>query len=113
MLRREAELLDEVAARLIEDRLTPVDIERARLRGIHEVVPEGPGDQDVRIGERDRQAQSMFPYAFASGLSMRRDYVCGLMLARIWSGVLVQMNGCLRVFQPLMKVRILVVRSRA
>lgn len=28
-------------------------------------------------------------------------------------GVLVQMNGCLRLFQPLMEVRILLVRSRA
>jgi len=33
------------------------------------------------------------------------------MLFRIWSGVLVQMKGCLRWFHPVMKVRILAMRS--
>src|SRR5690606_24456907 len=56
---------DEVPCRLVEEGLAPADVERAQLRGVHEVVAQGPGDQDVRIGERDPQAQSTFPYLFA------------------------------------------------
>lgn len=54
----ECEPRSQIARHLIEDRLAPVDLECSRLRGVHEVVAQCPGDQDVRVSERDRQAQS-------------------------------------------------------
>jgi hypothetical protein len=65
----ESDPLAQVARHLIEDLLAPMNLDRACVGGIEEVVAQGPGEQDVGVSQDEADRQSTKPISLEKSAS--------------------------------------------